>query len=71
MTKVCSQTNIPSVNEDAPTCPTPIKEECIFMTEARTNPITINVDEDYKTVLNRLLAYIITLENRIIILETP
>ena len=69
--KICSQTNVPTVNEDAPSCPTPIKEECVYTTEVRSNPITINVDEDYKTVLNRLLQHIITLEERITLLETP
>lgn len=71
MNKICSQTTIPTVNEDAPACPVTATEECVFMTEARTNPITINPDDNLREVIDRLLLYIITLEERITILETP
>jgi len=69
MEKYCSQNNIPQVDESAPDCNDIVKEQCIVMTEDRIIPIVIDTDEDFKTVLNRLLLYIKTLEDRITVLE--
>jgi len=69
MEKYCSQNNIPQVDETTPDCNDIVKEQCIVMTEDRVIPIVIDTDEDFKTVLNRLLLHIKTLEDRITVLE--
>lgn len=76
--KICSQTNIPEVDNSAPDCDDITKEQCVVATKARTVPFVINEGDSYREILDTLLLEIKTLqdrltvaENKITILETP
>lgn len=70
MEKLCSQTTIPQVDNTDPECLEYIKEGCIVSTKLRLVPIAISVGETYEDVLDKLLLYVKSLEERITILET-
>lgn len=69
-TKICSQAVIPMVDNSAPECDKIIKETCVAAVSNRVVPIQISEGDSYKDILDKLLLYTKSLEDRIITLET-
>ena len=68
-TILCSQTNIPSVDNTVPDCGDIIYEQCVIMTQIRTNPINIAINDNLQETIDKLLQYIINQDARIEVLE--
>jgi hypothetical protein len=69
LTRVCTQTNIPTVDNSTPQCKDVVYEQCVIMTKDRSNPITIEINDTLEEVIDALLQKVADLEARIQVLE--
>lgn len=65
----CRQVNVPKVDNTTKICEVLVKEKCIVASKKRLTPIEILIGDNYEAVMDKLLAKVRELENRIDILE--